>query len=181
LYYSAKGIYNVCSGFQVGLSGNITHLPFESVMSSEVFGSTHPPITPVYDIYFPGTELVHNLKAFANVKRNVGFGALTVYSGLSAGIISTMPIDKSKSGLTNGYTAGAQVGATYNVTKRFGVNAELAADYINMKANGGDYGREAGKNNLSTINMPITVGFRYKLSCPCPKSCPMSKETKTAE
>lgn len=182
LYYSVKGIYNVCSGFQVGLSGNFTHLPFESVISSEIYSGSIPPVVPTYDIsYNPGTQTVHNLKAFANVKRNVGFGAMTVYSGLSAGIMNAMGAQThSPNTLTNGYTIGAQAGATYNVTKRFGVNAELAADYINMKANGADYGRESGKNNLSTINMPLTIGFRYKLSCPCPKSCPLSKDAKPA-
>ncbi|WP_276134380.1 hypothetical protein [Polluticoccus soli] len=182
LYYSLKGIYNVCNGLQVGISGNLTHLPFEAVITSEIYSGSIPPITPVFDIaYIPGTELVHNVKAFANVKRDVGFGALTVYSGLSAGIMSTMPTDKPRSNLANGYTLGAQAGATYNVTKRFGVNAELAADYINMKANGSDFGREAGKNNLTTINMPLTIGFRYKLSCPCPKSCPLSRDNKDSK
>jgi hypothetical protein len=184
-YYSLKGAYNVCSGFQVGLSGSITHLPFEYVTSSELFSSTVPPITPVFDIYSPGTQLVHNLKGFANVKRNMG--SWTVYSGVSAGIMNAIHQDnfvKSKkptTSLTSGYSAGVQAGATYNVTKRFGINAELGADYINMKANGADYGREAGKNNLTTINTPLTIGFRYKLSCPCPKSCPLGKREKAAE
>ena len=174
LYYSAKGAYNVCSGFQVGLSGSITHLPFEEVMSTAEF--SHGP-TPPINFYAPSTQLIHSVKVFANVKRTTG--NVTLYTGASAGGIKALKrndFTAANSTLEGGYTVGVQAGATYNVTKRLGINAELGADYINMKANGGDYNRSVSKRNLSVINMPLTEGFRYKLSCPCAKSCPMGKK-----
>jgi hypothetical protein len=175
---SLQAAYNVCSGFQVGIRGGITKVGYSRDISSEI--QTIAPLTePVYAL---GTQAIHTVKVFANVNRNTG--KVTFYSGASAGVVKAIDQNTNFKGktnapmstLNNGYSVGVQAGATYNVTKRLGVNAEIGADYINMKGHTGDYNRSAGKTNLSVINMPLTVGFRYKLSCPCAKSCPVSKK-----
>jgi hypothetical protein len=180
--FSGKGIYNVCSGFQLGLSTGISRVSYENVFNGELLSSSIPPLYPIGDAYTSGTNGVYNLKLLANMKRRVG--DVTFYGGISGGVLHGLGNDDFKADLLvgptrvleNGYTAGLQAGATYHINKRFGFNAELGADYINMYGYG-DLNRDKAKTNLSTWNYPVSIGFRYKIGCPCPHRCPLNKET----
>jgi hypothetical protein len=84
-----------------------------------------------------------------------------IYGGLSAGYIFIVKTETPqtasssfKNNHTAGYSAGLQFGATYFVSKRIGINAEINGDYMNITS---------GQSNFTVITIPVTLGVRYKL------------------
>ncbi len=102
------------------------------------------------------------LKGFIN--RKFTLNKLELYAGVSAGLgvvvhnkaTNEVYYDNS----IDGYAAivGLQTGATYYITRRIGINAELAADYTTFMLH--DY--DVISYSYSTWAFPATVGVRYK-------------------
>jgi hypothetical protein len=113
---------------------------------------------PFQTIYI--SKAAYTAKAFAN--RKVTTGKFESYAGVSAGYVLAT---KNEDALAladqyydhvngNGFTAGAQLGTTYFLTKHLGFNAEVGADYMIITLGGATY-------NLFAF--PATVGVRVKL------------------
>ena len=112
------------------------------------------------------------------INREVHLGRFVTYLGCSAGYIFVPQIQGynfdekeflSPSAVTTissdrnpfaknsffGLSAGAQIGATYFITKHFGVNTEFQADYLRFN--------QGSIISTHSYSFPITLGLRYKL------------------
>ena len=87
------------------------------------------------------------------------------YAGLSAGYVFVSPGFASGEGenrrtgpiiphLGDGLTAGVQVGTTYFVSRRFGFNFDVAANYMSLHIKSANY---------QLFAFPATIGIRVKL------------------
>ena len=98
------------------------------------------------------------------INRKVTFDKLELYVGVSAGlgvVIHNKPTNEvNYDNSFNGYAAlfGLQTGATYYITKRIGLNAELAADYTSFMLHKSDI-----SYSYTSWAFPATVGVRYKI------------------
>lgn len=59
-----------------------------------------------------------------------------------------------------GLSYGVQIGGTYFLTQRFGVNLDLAARYVNVGTSDQHYGSE--NNRFYLLYFPATVGIRWR-------------------
>ncbi len=110
------------------------------------------------------------------------FQRATLYFGVTLGLVTTVsdgstgysrysaPPDSSYRYISSynyaagvGYSFGAQVGYTYYIKRRWGVNVELAARYVEMgtgKTNG--LSDDHMTNRYHMIFLPQTFGIRYR-------------------
>ncbi len=63
-------------------------------------------------------------------------------------------------GAGTGYSLGAQIGYSYYITPRLGLNVELAARYAHVWTNDEHYGSENSKYYL--LYFPETIGLRWR-------------------
>lgn len=104
----------------------------------------------------------------ANVYFGVMFGLVTTVNdgGLEYSKVTTPPdsgytyVSSYHYGLGVGYNFGAQVGFTYYVIPRLGVNVELAARFADVGTNDTRYGHENSRFNL--MYFPQSIGLRYR-------------------
>ncbi len=99
------------------------------------------------------------LKLFADYK--VSLKHEEIYGGFSAGyVMKSQNINLSNAELLqyissiygNGYTIGIQLGGTYFLNQRIGLNAELQGNYMSFLN---------GSNRL--FEFPATLGIRYRI------------------
>lgn len=77
------------------------------------------------------------------------------YAGLSLGYVFWKNFEADDLTNTFTYTAGSHAGTTYYVTRRLGINAEAAVDYISQS--------RPFAYNFDLISIPVTLGIRYKM------------------
>lgn len=168
---SIKAAYNINKHLQAGISSSVHSQAYEITYDMS-WWENYPRFR-----YTPGSVAVNSIKAFVNAKQQVGKTIL--YAGLSGGYV--MALHRREYYINerpgNGYTVGAQAGATFYVTKKLGINAELGANYINMWGDG-DFSRNEAHTHLSAFNFPATVGIRYNIGC-SHGCCPFSRPAKT--
>lgn len=177
--FSLKAAYNISRLLQVGISSsvhwqaceiNYTALYFEDNLSG-------PPV----DIQMKDSRAVSSIKAFVNARQHMGKTVL--YTGFSGGYVTAFPryefFASTWKGLRSGYTVGGQAGATFYITGKLGINAELSANYINMNGDN-DYNSDKSRTRLSGWNFPVSVGIRYNIGC-SHGCCPFSKQGKTTQ
>ena len=107
------------------------------------------------------------------------FNRANIYMGLQGGLIETIN-DGSRQYSTYktandssyryvsghnyqpgmGFSLGAQAGFIYYIVPRFGVTAELALRYVNVKTNDQNY--TAANARFHLMHFPQTVGIRYR-------------------
>jgi len=100
------------------------------------------------------------VKLFVN--RKIAFQHLETYAGISAGYVlakdcqdpAALAEEYYNHVNGNGFSAGLQIGGTYFITKRIGVNAEIGGDYMAITIGAATY---------KLYEFPATVGIRYRL------------------
>jgi hypothetical protein len=93
----------------------------------------------------------------ALINRQFKCGHFQSYVGISAGYIfvtSSQDPDLYGSATGDGRVIGIQLGSTYFTSKRFGINAEIAGNYMALNIRSVRY---------ELLQFPFTVGIRYKL------------------
>ena len=152
-YLSLKGIYNI-KKWQVGVT----------VAYSET----------KIDYFIPGGNLsdynAKRVESFFPVQVSLAhkfvFHHIEAYGGLSTGYMFTgsgiFGLSKSNSDHNTfryNYIGGIQIGATYFITKKIGINIELAGNYIHINTDEPD--TQYSSNHFFT--MVTCLGIRYKL------------------
>lgn len=97
-----------------------------------------------------------------SVDRKFNFGNVQIYAGANAGMVLLHDVfippaenDPAPYSIVNGsgYTVGVQAGSTWYFTKKFGLNAELQANYMDLAVKSVHY---------KLIQVPLTMGLRYR-------------------
>jgi hypothetical protein len=127
--------------------------PFIGMFSS--FYNAYVPVENYKEKYI-ATSYHTDGKIFVN--RKLSIKRFELYSGMSAGMILLHSIQSGNLYVRNfdnyGYTTGLQFGGTYFVTKHLGANLELAGNYLHF---------DRDHNSMNIINVPASLGVRYKL------------------
>jgi hypothetical protein len=151
---SLKGMY-IYKHYRFGIDAGYRVLTYKYIREPEagwIFLATTTNKTTIREI---------PMNIFVN--RTVTFNRLEVYGGFSAGYVLVdaktevlSPAGWPGSGRHSDgrLTGGIQAGATFFVTKRLGINAEVQGVYNNFPA---------GPLDHNTISVPVSIGIRYKL------------------
>ena len=153
---SLKGMY-VTKHYQCGIRADYTILIYKSQDYPEM---PHGLVTPISRQYRTREVLaalfVNRVFHFHKFAATAGFSAGYVFSNTSGKIIDPPSWGDGymKLASQNTLTAALNVDATYFVTKRIGVNAELSGELCNYPT---------GPLDKNLIAFPVTLGVRYKL------------------
>ena len=110
------------------------------------------------------------------------FNKANIYFGATLGLVNTISdgsigyskynnapdssyryISKYNYGAGIGYSVGVQVGYTYYIWRKLGVNVELAARYVNMQTGRTNtIADDHGTDHYKLLFLPETVGIRYR-------------------
>ncbi len=162
--YNLKGSYNT-DRWQIG----------GSVGEASISGRYHIDPNTIFDFYWPSgvsdrdmqrvifeaynpTYTLKYIQYLVFLNRKVDIGKFTMYGGVSLGGTQMTKIEGRETDVTRGhsgmglnYSAAVQVGARYAISKHWGVNAELSANYMGLGS------------RLYVISFPATVGVSYTL------------------
>ena len=175
---SIKAHYTLNDHFEVGIdvggtqwkvydrSWHIIGPEYQSYGDQKVtymFANTALNITPQFNVLFPiyGQYRLYNK---ANIYVGGSFGALfTINDGGITyknynGVQYASQVDMAPG---TGFVAGVQVGYTHYITDLFGLNAEFAPKYANVKTVDPRYA--GGNQHFSLFYFPFTVGLRFRL------------------
>ena len=160
--FSVKAIYTHCH-WQYGIAVDLMELSYRYSFSAppspsggvwiEGYGGEGK--VPIASPAMPIKLLVNRLWKYRHFES---------YAGLSVGYVLISPGFTSGEGenrrygaviphLGEGFTAGAQVGTTYFVSRCFGFNLDFAANYMSLHA----------RANYQLFAFPATLGIRFKL------------------
>ncbi|MBS1772119.1 MAG: hypothetical protein JST82_04620 [Bacteroidetes bacterium] len=165
-HVTLKGLYNITKHIQAGIGISNFNMSYFDYGLWE-YNTTYPayPLFNTNNLDYSRPEHMYSVKAYGNYM--LYFDRITVYAGLSGGYASPIFAKETferKMQPRTGYALGAQAGATYAVTKRVGINAELGAEKITLIAKSWqDYDADPNKTSLKQWIIPFTVGVRVKI------------------
>lgn len=170
--YSLKGMYSY-KNWQFGVSFDHRRATYKIEQRTVFISYFFPTGIQSYSepIYVHRSRPYYPVKFFAN--RKVKLNHFELYGGLSAGfvILAGVKPDPTISDLTMdmetrqrtadyhinhgiSFTAGAQMGCTYFVSRHIGLNVEVNADYVQF--------RQGSHMRSQMVSVPIMLGLRYR-------------------
>lgn len=165
---SAKAMYTTHK-YQIGVA--VTKMTFlYNAVYSRQYSHTGGLSTPIqhlggFGVLAASSQFTdHEMPLTLFINRVLSFKKLEAYGGLSVAYrLNKIKQEQDNSSLwtaplliksKNRWGAGIHIGASYFITKHFGINAEVACEYANYPM---------GPLDNNTFSYPVTLGVRYKL------------------
>ena len=179
--FSVRGDYNISQYLQVGIDLGFTNWTTTANWTAyNAYGENVPAREVKFVLAKPAISFAAQVNGMIPFfSRYKEYNKANIYYGATIGIITTindgsiaysqyneMPgsqytyASQYNYGNGIGYVAGLQVGFSYFITQRWGINAELAGRYADVGTTDTHYGHENSRYNL--FYFPCTVGIRYR-------------------